>query len=745
MKLTAACAFGLEAIVKRELSSLGYEPFVSQPGRVSFEGDWRAICRTNVWLRSADRVLIEALRFPAPDFDALFETVKAFEWERFIPTDASFPVVGKSRHSKLTSLPAIQRSVKRALVEGLKRGHHCETLAESGPTYKVEVALLNDEATLTLDTTGPSLHKRGYRKLVGEAPLKETLAAALVTLSVWNKERSLIDPFCGSGTIPIEAALIGLNIAPGRSRKFACSQWPEIDASLWQDAVVEADDSQIRDYQLSVSGFDRSPEMLSLARYHAKAAGVESQIHFQEREFSELRSKREFGCLISNPPYGERLSDHRALLPLYESMPMVLQRLPTWSHFILTSLPRFERVIQKSATRRRKLYNGRIECTYYQFLGPKPPRNETAKQELPVDVSDQDSRVESADARIDIEKKSAEPVFGGLQSKDKEQADLFGRRLVKRARHLRRWPKRGITCFRIYERDIPEIPLVVDRYENFLHITEYERPHDRDLARHSAWLELMTQTAATTLDIPIQNTFLKRRLKSSSGSDGEHHGNGKTKQYQKIANQKKLFQVQEAGLKFFVNLTDYVDTGLFLDHRTTRQMVQSQAKGKKFLNLFAYTGSFSVYAAAGGAKSTTTVDWSNTYIDWARQNMQLNGFTGNNHHYIVDNAVDFVQKAQFHPVKFDLVVVDPPTFSNSKKSEEDWNVQTCHASFLEQLHGCLEPEAIVFFSNNYRRFQLHDAAIGNFFDIIEISKQTIPEDFRNKRIHRCWKLIKKRT
>ncbi len=345
-----------------------------QPGRISFEGDWPDICRANVFLRTADRVFIEIQQFDAPDFEALFETVKQFDWSQFIPADAQFPVVGKSRLSKLTSLPAVQRSVKRALVESLKQHHGCEFLPETGAMYKVEIALLNDIATLTIDTTGPSLHKRGYRQLVGEAPIKETLAAALVDLSVWNQDRPLVDPFCGSGTIPIEAALLALRIAPGTHRQFACNDWHQMEPGFWKQTATEATDLQIRDVELQISGFDINPEVLKLARLHAQAAGVEKHIHFQHRPFSELRNKRDYGCLITNPPYGERLSEQQELVPLYESMPMVLQRLPTWSHFILTSMPKFESIVQKRATRRRKLFNGRIECTYYQFLGPRPPK-----------------------------------------------------------------------------------------------------------------------------------------------------------------------------------------------------------------------------------------------------------------------------------------------------------------------------------------------------------------------------------
>ena len=768
MKLTAACAFGLEAIVKRELIALGYTPKISQPGRIDFEGDWDAVCRCNIWLRTADRVLIEVHKFDAPDFDALFETVKGFDWSQFIPSDAEFPVIGRSRLSQLTSVPAVQRTVKKAIVESLLHFHGVNALPETGAIYKVEIALLNDVATLTIDTTGASLHKRGYRKLVGEAPIKETLAAAMVDLSVWNPERPLIDPFCGSGTIPIEAALIGLNVAPGMYRRFACSDWGAIPEQKWKQAIEEANDKKQLDRKLHIIGSDRDEEVLSLARYHSKQAGVADQVHFKHQSFDEISSKREYGCVISNPPYGERLEDQKRLLGLYQSIPGVIQRLPTWSLFLITNMPKFESLIQKSATRRRKLFNGRLECTYYQFLGPRPPRKNVVSSEtstvevLPNELSTVDDKFESrppstpdvavdqpevanpaaTDSKSDstLEATAAKPkvakakaLFGGLESKDYEQAELFKSRLTKRAKHLRRWPtKRGVTCFRIYERDIPEIPLVVDRYEDNLHITEYERPHERDLARHSAWLELMKKTAAETLHIPIANTHLKKRRRDRD-----------SRQYEKISSSGRQITVSEGGLKFLVNLTDYVDTGLFLDHRVARSMVRDEAKGKDFLNLFAYTGSFSVYAAAGEASSTTTVDLSKNYLDWAKDNLAANELSSVMNRFIAEDTIEFLEEAgEDKRQRFDLAVVDPPTFSNSKKTEQDWEVQSRHVELLVKVHDVMRMKGVVYFSTNFRRFKL-DESLSEIYEIREISKQTVPEDFRNKRIHRCWRMVVK--
>ena len=760
MKLVAACAFGLEAIVKRELIALGHQDAkVEQPGRIAFEGDWAAVARANLWLRVADRILIEVQRFAAPDFDALFETVKAFDWSHHLPVDANFPVNGRSRLSQLTSVPAVQRSVKRALVESLLRTHATDTLDESGSLYKIEVALLKDEAAITIDTTGDSLHKRGYRMLTGNAPIKETLGAAMVDLSVWKPSRPLVDPFCGTGTIPIEAALIGMNIAPGINRDFSFGAWSVVPEGCLDSAREEARALERRDTELQITGTDRDEAALEMARFHAKKAGVADKIHFQQKSFDDFRTKREYGCIITNPPYGERLEDTRKLLPLYKSIPMVVQRMPTWSLFVITNMPGFQGLVQKSATRRRKLFNGRIECIYYQYLGPRPPRdgigavdtsepiiddspveagsedvvNESAVNEDAIDRSspDSDPIVEaSVEPSVEAKRKpEAQPVFGGLQPKDHEQAELFRSRLLKRARHLRRWPaRRDIHCFRLYERDIPEIPLVVDRYGDSLHIAQYERPSDRDLARDAAWLDLMKKTAASALDIPIKRVHSKRRLKDQ--------------QYQRMDTQGKLMEVTECGLKFLVNLVDYVDTGLFLDHRSLRNKVRELSEGKDFLNLFAYTGSFSVYAAAGGAKSTTTVDLSSNYLEWAERNMQVNGFGDSaKHQFFPADTMSFLNEIARSPQqRFDLAVVDPPTFSNSKRTGvDDWDVQQDHVELLRRVRLVMRDGGTVFFSTNFRRFKLDEAAIEGF-SIREITTQTIPEDFRNKRIHRCWQM-----
>jgi len=706
LDLMATATFGLEAVVARELGDLGHKAEIVQGGRILFRGDASAICRANLWLRTAERVLLRVGSFPSRDFEALFERTRDVPWERWLGPDAAFPVRGRSVKSTLTSVPACQRCVKKAIVERLMSAHNTTTLDETGPTFGVEVALLEDTATLTIDTSGAGLGRRGYRPLVGKAPLRETLAAAMVLLSFWRPDRPLLDPFCGSGTIPIEAALIGRNIAPGLERRFAAEDWPAVDAKLWQDVRDEARDLVRDPLHERIIGTDIDDEALSLARYHAKRAGVEDDIHFQQRAFEDLKSSRQYGCLICNPPYGLRLGDDDEAVALHRRMPDVLRRLETWSHFILTAWPDFEALIGQRADRRRKLYSGGIEVTYYQFHGPRPPRDGAPKGE------------------------QAPAAFGGITAHGHTQAEAFANRLVKRARHLRKWPSRGITCYRLYDRDIPEVPLVVDRYGPCLHMAEYDRPHDRTEAQHADWLDLMVRTAAVALGVAIADVYLKRRRRQRGPA-----------QYERLSDASRLVDVVEGGLTFRVNLSDYVDTGLFLDHRITRRMVRDAATGRRMLNLFAYTGAFSVYAAAGRAAATTTVDLSNTYLDWARCNMAANGFTGREHTFVRDDAMAFLGEHGDRP-SYDLAVVDPPTFSNSKMADGVWDIQRDHAALLARLGQLMTSGGIVFFSTNFRRFKLDESCL-DWADVREISRQTVPEDFRNKRIHRCWRIVKR--
>ncbi|HPP36747.1 MAG TPA: class I SAM-dependent RNA methyltransferase [Clostridiales bacterium] len=374
LHLIATSAFGIESVVARELNWLGYGDQQVENGRVTFAGDEEAICRSNIWLRTADRVLVKMGEFRALTFDELFEGTKALPWDEWLPENAEFPVDGKSVNSKLSSVPDCQAIVKKAVVEKLKQRYKKQWFEETGPLYRIEVSLLKDIAMLTIDTSGPGLHKRGYRDLASGAPLKETLASALLLISRWKPDRVLIDPFCGSGTIPIEAAMIAANVAPGAKRSFSAEGWHQTPAWIWRRAREEAADKVKHDCELRIHGSDIDDGVIRLARHHAEKAGVSGYIHLQRMDFTDISSRYKYGFIICNPPYGERIGEIPEVERLYREMGGVFKRFDTWSFYILTSHPRLEALVGRKADKKRKLYNGRILCNYYQFFGPPPPK-----------------------------------------------------------------------------------------------------------------------------------------------------------------------------------------------------------------------------------------------------------------------------------------------------------------------------------------------------------------------------------
>ncbi|MBP2018288.1 putative N6-adenine-specific DNA methylase [Symbiobacterium terraclitae] len=370
LRLIATAPMGLEAVVARELKGLGYGQQQVENGRVRFAGEELAVCRANLWLRTADRVLVEMAEFPATTFEELFQGVRAIPWEDWIPEDGRFIVNGRSHQSQLSSVPACQKVAEKAVVERLRQRYPVEWFPKSGARYSIEVSLLKDVVTVTLDTTGPGLHKRGYRKLAAEAPIKETLAAAMVLLSRWHPDRPLLDPCCGSGTIPVEAALIGHNLAPGLHRTFDAEAWGRIPARLWEEAREEAFDLADYDRPLDIRGSDIDAEVLELAQHHLRAAGLSRSVRLERRPLQQVEKYASYGYLITNPPYGERMGEREAVEELYRDLGRLARRLEDWSVFVITAHKGFERFFGRRADRKRKLYNGRIECDLYQFEGP---------------------------------------------------------------------------------------------------------------------------------------------------------------------------------------------------------------------------------------------------------------------------------------------------------------------------------------------------------------------------------------
>ncbi|MCR4778033.1 MAG: class I SAM-dependent RNA methyltransferase [Lachnospiraceae bacterium] len=374
--LIAPCHFGMEAVLKREITDLGYTIVNVEDGKVTFEGDKDAVAKANIFLRTTERVLLKVASFKATTYDELFEATKEIPWEEYIPMDGKFWVKkASSIKSALFSPSDIQSIIKKAMVERLKNKYNVGWFSEAGNEYPLRVSIMKDEVTIALDTSGESLHKRGYRKMTAKAPLTETLAAALIMLTPWKKDRILIDPFCGSGTIPIEAAMIGMNMAPGMNREFTAEKWTNIvDKKSWYRAVTEAEDLILPDVKMDISGFDIDPEVLKAAKANAADAGVLDKIHFEKRDVKDLKNDKSYGFIITNPPYGERLEEKAAMPELYTTIGKSFNGLDKWSYYIISGYEDAQKFIGRQADKNRKIYNGMLKTYFYQYMGPKPPR-----------------------------------------------------------------------------------------------------------------------------------------------------------------------------------------------------------------------------------------------------------------------------------------------------------------------------------------------------------------------------------
>lgn len=379
MEFIAPCHFGLEAVLKREIKELGYDIVTVEDGKVTFTGDQSALCRANIFLRTTERVLLKVGKFKATTFDELFEGTKAIPWENYIPADGKFWVAkATSIKSKLFSPSDIQSIMKKAIVERLKGKYNKNWFDEDGEAFPIRVTIMKDEVLVGIDTSGDSLHKRGYRLLTSKAPLTETLAAALIMLTPWNKDRILVDPFCGCGTIPIEAAMIGANIAPGMNREFISEGWTHlVPKKAWYEAITEANDNICGDIEMNIQGYDIDDSMVKAARENAKLAGVDTYIHFQQRPMQDLSNPKKYGFIITNPPYGERIDEKEAMPKLYKEIGEAFGKLDTWSYYIITGFEDAQRFIGKKADKNRKIYNGMMKTYFYQYMGPRPPKKES--------------------------------------------------------------------------------------------------------------------------------------------------------------------------------------------------------------------------------------------------------------------------------------------------------------------------------------------------------------------------------
>ncbi|OAQ15499.1 23S rRNA methyltransferase [Bibersteinia trehalosi Y31] len=719
----ATCARGFEEMLKSELQQINHaECKIAQGGvhfTTSLEGAYKALLHS----RLASRILLPLINTKIFSDSDLYASVVAFNWaELFDPRDTFFvDFNGTNREIRHTQFGAMR--VKDGIVDYFERkGFARPTVDKIRPDVRLHAYLNREELVISLDLSGEALHMRGYREDTGAAPLRETLAAAIILRSGWKVGTPLVDPMCGSGTLLIEAAQMAANIAPQINRKkwgFDC--WKGHQVAVWEKVKNEAVMKQMvgadrcvrpetdengrthRSAPTMFFGFDLDHRVLTKAKQNAENAGVAHLIQFQQGDVATLKNPcaEQIGTVICNPPYGERLGTTPALIALYSVFGQRLkQQFAGWNASIFSSEPELLNCLRLRSARQFKAKNGPLDCVQKNYL-----------------IS------ENANKRSDLGE--------NLQfEQNREVAKDFANRLAKNIKKIEKWAKQqGLEAYRLYDADLPEYNLAVDRYKDHIVVQEYQAPKniDENKARQRL-LDAVSATLAVT-GVETNKLVLKVRQKQKG-----------TNQYEKLANKGDYFFVEEYGAKLWVNLTDYLDTGLFLDHRLTRKMVGEMAKGKTFLNLFAYTGSATIHAALHGAKSTTTVDMSNTYLNWAEQNLELNDLTGRNHrnHRLIQ--ADCLQWLAECRERFELIFVDPPTFSNSKRMENSWDVQRDHLKLFENLKRILTHDGTIVFSNNKRGFKMDFDGLAELGLTAEnISAKTLPLDFeRNPQIHNCW-------
>ncbi len=705
MKFFASCPKSLEELLAAELTSLGATTVKQTIAGVHFEGDMALTYRACLWSRLASRVLLPLLKIDDVDNDSLYAETLNFPWEDHIDPRGTIAIDAHGINEALRNSQYAAQRLKDAICDRLRSVHQARPDIETrDPDVRIHLFVRGSIAQVSLDMSGSPLHQRGYRQGSNEAPLKENLAAALLIRSGWPaiaaQGGALVDPFCGSGTILIEGAWMAADRAPGLRRDyFGFLGWRKFDADLWrglrEEAQARADNGR-RNEAARYFGADRDAAIIAAASANAERAGVSELILFEHARVEHLQRPQGFDCglVLSNPPYGERMGDNSLLVDTYKQFGGQLHpAFVGWKAAFITSAPELARATGLRSSKSYAFFNGAIECRLYCF----EPGSETAQWRA-----------------VDPDRPLSESAIG-LQN-----------RLQKNLKHLKsRLAREGVTCYRAYDADLPDYAAAIDVYEGWLHVQEYAAPKDIPEAVARRRFNELLRVACDVFQVPRERIAEKTRLKR-----------GRLEQYTKQDEQARFFNVHESGLRFRVNLFDYLDTGLFLDHRPLRQRVREIVRGKQFLNLFCYTGAVTVYAAAGGAASTVSVDLSNTYLDWAEENLALNGFANPAQRLVQGDAIRFIEN---DTGQYDLIYVDPPTFSNSK-SADDFDVQRDHVRLLQACVARLAPDGLILFSNNNRRFKIDREALTDL-DITDISKRSIPFDFsRNDRIHHCFEI-----
>ncbi|ETT03680.1 bifunctional 23S rRNA (guanine(2069)-N(7))-methyltransferase RlmK/23S rRNA (guanine(2445)-N(2))-methyltransferase RlmL [Providencia alcalifaciens] len=693
--LFASTARGLEELLKTELEALGASQCKVAQGGVYFQADDRVMYQSLLWSRLASRILL-----PLNDFDVysdldLYLGVQAIDWSEIFSVDDTFVVHFTGTNEEIRNSQYGALKVKDAIVDSFVRKlDQRPDVARQEADIRINVYLNKERASVALDLSGDSLHIRGYRDLAGQAPLKETLAAAIISRSGWQKNTPMVDPMCGSGTLLIEAAMIAADRAPGLYRQhWGFNAWLKHNPELWREVVTEAQvrfRQGLKDTTSRFYGFDIDKRVLDMARANARLAGLQDLITFNHGDAAALENpvKTDIkGTIISNPPYGERLESEPALIALHSQFGRVVKAcFPGWRLSIFSASPELLSCLQLRSEREFKAKNGPLDCVQKNYQLAETPSETVA-----------------------------------------EISPDFANRLRKNQKKLAKWAKQqGVDCYRLYDADLPEYNVAVDIYGEKVVVQEYAPPKTVDERKARQRLFDVITATMNVLGLTSNQLVLKTRQRQK----------GK-QQYEKLAQKDDFFLVQEYNAKLLVNLTDYLDTGLFLDHRIARRMLGEMSRGKDFLNLFCYTGTATVHAGLGGAKSTTSVDMSRTYLEWAEKNLQANQLTGRQHRLMQADCLNWLANAD---EQFDLIFIDPPTFSNSKRMDGTFDVQRDHVQLITHLKRMLRRGGTVMFSNNKRGFKMDLEALTELgLKAQEITAKTRSEDFaRNRQIHNCW-------
>jgi 23S rRNA (guanine2445-N2)-methyltransferase / 23S rRNA (guanine2069-N7)-methyltransferase len=703
----STCPKGVEDLLVREAEQLGLENITQSHGGISFEGNLEGAYRLCLWSRIASRVLLQLSTFVINDYDELYEALKEVDWSSHLSKDGSFAVDCFTSHDTLTNSHYATLKIKDAIVDQFKEGTGSRPdIDRATPDIRVNVYISQSNSILYLDLSGEPLNKRGYRKQAGTAPLRENLAAAILMRCKWPEMAKqgvpFCDPMCGSGTLLIEAALMAGNIAPGVFRSYyGFINWKQHEAELWEKVFSEAMASKNDPGDMPViAGADISRSVLDIAESNIKAANLSDSITLHNSDVSnvieELHDSK--GLLVLNPPYGKRLGRLEDVKETYTKLGQIFkENYQGWVAAVFTSETELAQYIGLRSHHKNTLYNGAIKCTLYQY--------------------------EIRESQGEHKTVSSNEIH--------ENADMFRNRLKKNLKHIRKWAKKnGISCYRIYDADIPQYSMAIDLYEDWIHVQEYEAPRTINTAKATYRLKDAIAHIADVLNVSSDSIIVKRR-KIQSGSN----------QYDRHEEEKQSIVITEGGLKFSINLFDYLDTGIFLDHRNVRRLVSKYSAGKSFLNLFSYTGVATVYAVSGGACSTTSVDMSNTYLAWAQRNLRLNEFKDTSHRYIRADCMQWLHDAKADAEKYQLILLDPPTFSNSKKMSRTLDIHRDHVELIELAMNLLDDSGIMIFSCNARRFVLDEELLKDY-SIQDITGLTTPEDFKRKPLHKCWCISK---